>query len=453
MLPNIPIKPALRDSILAALLALVLFGPIMGAVLDGYTLDNQFGRVFWMVLAVAIGRFTISLLSQTVWGQKIATSFIQGRSVQVTVRQDSHSHHKWLWLLFIFGLVYPLLAHLYPHVLNLPFTDFSLGGKYGLTIIILALIYVLLGMGLNIVVGLAGLLDLGYVAFYAIGAYGLTIGYEYLGLGFWAVLILSPILAASWGAILGFPVLRMHGDYLAIVTLGFGEIIRLVLTNWGSFTGGPNGMSAPHLQIGHLVFRRRVNEDCSGFYGLIDIECQPFHEALGLPYSPDYRYMFLYWLLFFIVVAALYINRRLVRMPVGRAWEALREDQIACRSLGLNHVLVKLSAFMIGASIGGVAGVFFASYQGFVNPSSFTFFESALILAIVVLGGLGSTVGVFTAAIVLTLLPELLREIADYRILAFGMLMVIMMIWRPRGFVKPMRRAYEMPSQERPERV
>jgi branched-chain amino acid transport system permease protein len=297
--------------------------------------------------------------------------------------------------------------------------------KYVLTVAILGLIYVLLGLGLNIVVGLAGLLDLGYVAFYAIGAYGLALGYQYLGLGFWSMLPLAALMAAAAGALLGFPVLRMHGDYLAIVTLGFGEIIRLILNNWLSFTGGPNGISAPPPTFFGLEFGRRAKEG-----GV------PFHEFFHLTYNPNLKFIFIYAVLFLVVLLVLYIKHRLTRMPIGRAWEALREDEIACRSMGLNHVLVKLSAFTLGASTAGIAGVFFATYQGFVNPTSFTFFESALILAIVVLGGMGSTVGVVLAAFVLTVTPELLRSFAEYRVLLFGMLMVVMMIWRPRGLIR-----------------
>jgi branched-chain amino acid transport system permease protein len=288
----------------------------------------------------------------------------------------------------------------------------------------------LLGLGLNVVVGLAGLLDLGFVGFYAIGAYGLALGYENLGLGFWSMLPIAAILAAFAGAILGFPVLRMHGDYLAIVTLGFGEIIRLILTNWATFTHGPNGVSAPLPTLFGLEFKRRSKDG------------DTFHEFFNLPYDSAYKYMFIYLVLFAVVWAVLFIKHRLVKMPIGRAWEALREDEIACRSLGLNHVLVKLSAFMLGASTGGLAGVFFATYQGFVNPSSFTFFESALILAIVVLGGMGSTLGVVIAAFCLTVLPEVLREFAEYRVLMFGILMVVMMIWKPRGIVRVTRTGF-----------
>jgi len=313
--------------------------------------------------------------------------------------------------------------------LTLPF----LASKYWLTVLIQAMIYVLLGLGLNIVVGLAGLLDLGYVAFYAVGAYGLALGAQYLDLGFWSALPLAAMLAALFGGVLGFPVLRMHGDYLAIVTLGFGEIIRLVLNNWLEFTGGPNGVSAPAPQLFGLEFTRTARDG-----GV------PFHEYFQISYDPLHRFVFIYLVLFLIVCLMVVVVTRLRDMPVGRAWEALREDEIACRALGINHVLVKLSAFMMGATVGGIAGVFFATYQGFINPMSFNFFESALIVAIVVLGGLGSTTGVIVAAVVLTILPELLRAFADYRVFAFGALMVLMMIWRPRGLMRPRRRAFEV---------
>jgi branched-chain amino acid transport system permease protein len=337
-----------------------------------------------------------------------------GSGVQVRA-PDFRSQLRWLIpLLLLAALVFPFFA-----------------SKYLLTVVILGLIYVLLGLGLNIVVGLAGLLDLGFVAFYAIGAYGLALGYEYLGLGFWSMLPLGALLAAFAGMLLGFPVLRMHGDYLAIVTLGFGEIIRLVLNNWLSLTGGPNGMSVPAPTLFGLEFGRRAKEG-----GV------PIHEYFGLAYNPNLKFLFIYAMLLLVVILVLYIKHRLTRMPIGRAWEALREDEVACRSMGLNHVLVKLSAFMLGASTAGLAGVFFASYQGFVNPSSFTFFESALILAIVVLGGMGSTLGVVIAAFVLTVAPELLRSFADYRVLLFGMLMVAMMIWRPRGLIRISRSGF-----------
>src|SRR5450830_1911416 len=393
---SIDIKKSVVDTVLAGLIALIVFGPIVGVVLDGYSFNLQPARVATLVAIVMAGRFALSLFLQTPKGVKILQGFESSGSGVHVLAPDYKSRLRW---------IIPALIVI--------------------AVVFLGLIYVLLGLGLNIVVGLAGLLDLGYVAFYAIGAYGLALGYQYLGLGFWTVLPLAAIAAALAGCILGFPVLRMHGDYLAIVTLGFGEIIRLVLNNWLSFTGGPNGMPVPSPTFLGLEFGRKAKDG-----GI------PFHEFFGIDYNPNIKFMFIYIVLFLVVLAVLYIKHRLTRMPVGRAWEALREDEIACRSMGLNHVLVKLSAFTIGASTAGLAGVFFASYQGFVNPSSFTFFESALILAIVVLGGMGSTVGVVIAAFVLTVAPELLRSFSEYRVLLFGVLMVVMMIWRPRGLIR-----------------
>ncbi|WP_313080113.1 high-affinity branched-chain amino acid ABC transporter permease LivM [Atlantibacter sp.] len=413
--PGIDIKKCLLDTLLAGLCALVVFGPIVGVVLRGYSYTLSPDRVALLVAAVMTGRFVLSLALQTSRGRRFARQF-ESADDGVYVRPvDYKSPLRWaIPLLMVLALLFPFVAT-----------------KYLLTVAILGLIYVLLGLGLNIVVGLAGLLDLGYVAFYAIGAYGLALGYQYLGLGFWVMLPLGALLAALAGALLGFPVLRMHGDYLAIVTLGFGEIIRLVLNNWLSFTGGPNGISVPAPTLFGLEFSRRAKDG-----GV------PFHEFFAISYNPNLKFIFIYAVLVLVVLLVLFIKHRLTRMPIGRAWEALREDEIACRSLGLNHVLVKLSAFMLGASTAGIAGVFFATYQGFVNPTSFTFFESALILAIVVLGGMGSTLGVVLAAFVLTVAPELLRSFAEYRVLLFGVLMVVMMIWRPRGLVRTSRAGF-----------
>lgn len=407
-------KKSVIDAVLAGLMALIIFGPIVGVILKGYDFTTEFDRVIWIVAIVSIGRFFMSSFFQTKKGKAVLFKHA-GNNDGAIVNPPNHKS-KLIWivpLVIVLGMLVPFIA-----------------SKYVLTVVILGLIYVLLGLGLNIVVGMAGLLDLGFVGFYAIGAYGLALGYEHLGLGFWPMLPLAAVLAAMAGAILGFPVLRMHGDYLAIVTLGFGEIIRLVLTNWTSFTNGPNGMSAPLPTLFGLEFKRRSS---SG---------ETFHDFFNIPYDSAYKYIFIYLILFAVVWAVLFVKHRLVKMPIGRAWEGLREDEIACRSLGLNHVLVKLSAFMLGASTAGLAGVFFATYQGFVNPSSFTFFESALILAIVVLGGMGSTLGVVIAAFCLTVLPELLREFAEYRVLMFGILMVVMMVWKPRGIVRVTRTGF-----------
>ena len=406
------IRQVLLDTLLAGAIALVVFGPVVGVVLSGYSFTLSPRRVALLVAIVMAGRLLLGLFLHSTAGRRFLRKF-EGNDDGVYVREPGYrSRLRWIIpLLLIVALAFPFLS-----------------SKYLLTVAILGLIYVLLGLGLNIVVGLAGLLDLGYVAFYAIGAYGLALGYQYLGLGFWSMIPIAALLAALAGALLGFPVLRMHGDYLAIVTLGFGEIIRLVLNNWLSFTGGPNGVSVPSPTFLGLEFARRAKEG-----GV------PYHQFLHVNYNPNMKFIFIYVVLVLVVLLVLFIKHRLTRMPIGRAWEALREDEIACRAMGLNHVLVKLSAFMLGASTAGIAGVFFASYQGFVNPTSFTFFESALILAIVVLGGMGSTLGVVLAAFVLTVAPELLRSFAEYRVLLFGMLMVLMMIWRPRGLVRTAR--------------
>ena len=410
-----------KEALLTFLISFVLFLPITGLLLQGYEFKQALHRPLYLALLVMLGRVLLlwfrrrkAQTSQST-GVFAPLKSILNRNVEFFARHQTR---------LLFALLGALLV--------LPFVV----GSYWLTVVISVLIYILLGLGLNIVVGLAGLLDLGFVAFYAVGAYGYALGYQYLGLGFWGALPFSMTIAACFGVLLGFPVLRMHGDYLAIVTLGFGEIIRLVLNNWLEFTGGPNGVSVPPPTFFGIEF---VSTATQGG--------KPFHEILGLEYSSSFRYLFIYMFLLFVVCIVLLFVNRLRRIPLGRSWEALREDEIACRSLGLNHVTVKLSAFSMGAVIGGTAGVFFAAYQGFINPSSFTFFESALILCIVVLGGSGSSIGVVIAAVVITLLPEVLREFSNFRILLFGLLMVAMMVWRPRGFVIEKRQQFERLKQ------
>ena len=298
------------------------------------------------------------------------------------------------------------------------------------------LIYVMLGWGLNIVVGLAGLLDLGYVAFYAIGAYAFALLAQHFDLGFWICLPLAGILAAFWGVLLGFPVLRLRGDYLAIVTLAFGEIIRLVAINWVDLTRGYAGISGvPRATFFGLPF-----EDSD----------EGFAAFFGLEFATVHRTIFFFYVILGLAAMTNWVTLRLRRLPVGRAWEALREDETACRSLGINTTNTKLTAFALGAMFGGLAGAFYVTSrgQGFVTPESFTFMESALILAIVVLGGLGSQVGVAIAAVVLIGGTELLRELewmkqifgrdfepTHYRMLIFGLAMVLVMIWKPRGVI------------------
>ena len=289
----------------------------------------------------------------------------------------------------------------------------------------LVLTYIMLGWGLNIVVGLAGLLDLGYVAFFAVGAYSYALLAQHYDASFWVCLPFAGLMAASFGVLLGFPVLRLRGDYLAIVTLGFGEIVRIILLNWWWFTGGPNGIgSIPRPSFFGLPFERARSE--------ADIT---FHSVFGLDFSSGHRVMFLYYLILALALITNLFTLRIRKLPVGRAWEALREDETASRALGINPTNTKLTAFAIGAMFGGFGGSFFAARQGFVSPESFTFIESAVILAIVVLGGMGSQVGVVLAAVLLIGVPEFFRELEAFRMLAFGAGMVAIMIWRPRGLL------------------
>ena len=305
----------------------------------------------------------------------------------------------------------------------LPFMPFS--NRYLIDTATTVLIYVMLGWGLNIVVGLAGLLDLGYVAFYAVGAYSYALLATEFGWSFWVCLPLAGALAALAGVLLGFPVLRLRGDYLAIVTLGFGEIIRLILLNWYEVTNGPDGISRiPRPTFMGLEFTRRPAEDVAAF-----------HQYFDIPYSGEHRVIFLYFLILALALLTNMFTQRIRKLPVGRGWEALREDEIACRSLGINPTNTKLTAFGLGALFGGFAGAFFATRQGFISPESFTFIESAIILAIVVLGGMGSQLGVVLAATLLIVLPELGRELAQFRMLVFGAAMVGIMVWRPRGLL------------------
>jgi len=284
---------------------------------------------------------------------------------------------------------------------------------YQTNIMITALMYVVLGLGLNIVVGLAGLLDLGFVAFYAVGAYTYSLLNLHYGLGFWAALPIGGLLAAMFGILLGFPVLRLRGDYLAIVTLGFGEIIRLVLENWGDFSQGPSGIS---------------NIPRPGFFG---IELS-LNEAI----------IYLYYLMVIAIIVTIFVVNRLQDSRLGRAWIALREDEIACQAMGIDKRKTKLVAFSLGAFWAGIMGVVFAAKTTFINPASFTFLESAIILSIVVLGGMGSIVGVIVGAFILILMPEYLRALSEYRMLAFGGVLVMMMVFRPQGMIAAVRKTY-----------
>jgi branched-chain amino acid transport system permease protein len=306
---------------------------------------------------------------------------------------------------------------------TMPFMPFADQKTMDLAVLILT--YIMLGWGLNIVVGLAGLLDLGYVAFYAVGAYSYALLSTQFGLSFWVVLPLAGMMAATFGLVLGFPVLRLRGDYLAIVTMGFGEIIRLVLLNWVDLSSGPAGIG---------------NIPGPTLFGAVFAETAPagqqtFAQMSGMAFSGNQRLIFLYYIILALALVTNAFTQRIRRLPVGRAWEALREDETACKALGINPTNTKLTAFAVGAMFAGFAGSFFAAKQRFISPESFTFIESAIILAIVVLGGLGSQIGVVLAAVLLIGLPEWFRDLGTYRMVAFGGAMVLIMAFRPRGLI------------------
>jgi branched-chain amino acid transport system permease protein len=398
---------ALRDAVLSALVALGLFAPMIGlkteSGAEGLYLSTRPIALAAVVGAVFVGRLLLVLFH----GRRRAEYRANRRLAETLTRAGK--------------LIAPLLLAV---ALLLPF----FAGRYGIDLGTLILTYVMLGWGLNIVVGLAGLLDLGYVAFYAVGAYSYALISQTFGLGFWTCLPLAGLLAGLWGVLLGFPVLRLRGDYLAIVTLAFGEIIRVVILNWTSLTNGPNGISGiARPTLFGLQF------SAGGGPGTITGFLEGF--GINLDYTPTWRVIFLYYVILGLALLTNWVAVRLRRVALGRAWEALREDEIACRSLGIDVTVTKLSAFAIGATFGGFAGAFFATRNGFISPESFTFIESAIVLAIVVLGGLGSQLGTALAAIVMIGGVELFRDLQDYRMLIFGLALVLVMVLRPRGLV------------------
>jgi branched-chain amino acid transport system permease protein len=416
---------ALRDAAVTALLAFGLFLPLIGFqtvtdVRNDLILTTRWPLLFSIVVIVGIGRLAYSLVVEPWLRQRphLPVAPMSAWRTQVG---------KWFTPFAIgFVIAYPAIV--------LATAGFGRAVKWIDNFGIQILIYVMLGWGLNIVVGLAGLLDLGYVAFYAVGAYSYALLAKTFGFSFWILLPLSGILASFWGILLGFPVLRLRGDYLAIVTLAFGEIIRIVLINWVDLTNGYAGITGiPRPTFFGIPF----NSDDDGFAAVF-----------GLEFSPIYRTIFLYYLILALALLTAFVTVRLRRLPVGRAWEALREDEIACRSLGINTTNTKLTAFAMGAMFAGFAGSFFAARQGFISPDSFTFLESATILSIVVLGGMGSQIGVAIAAIAMIGGTEIMRELdflklifgttfdpTQYRMLLFGLAMVLIMIWRPRGLI------------------
>ena len=364
------------------------------------------GEIEWRwhnLLIVGVGSFFLSFVwryfikKQETGKKKVEAGEIDKIGLSQRIFSQPKFYVPALITISVFALVFPFI--------------FSM---YQTNIMITGLIYVMLGLGLNIVVGLAGLLDLGYVAFYAVGAYSYALLNHHFGIGFWTALPIGAGVGVLFGVLLGFPVLRLRGDYLAIVTLGFGEIIRLILENWNEFSFGPSG-------IANI----------------------PRPSLFGLQLSLQNATIYLYYLMILLVLFTIFVVNRLQDSRIGRAWIALREDEVACEAMGVDRRKTKLTAFALGATWAGMAGVIFAAKTTFINPASFTIWESIIILCIVVLGGMGSIIGVILGAFVLILLPEYLRAFSEYRMLIFGGMLVLMMVFRPGGIVSDVRRTYK----------
>lgn len=393
---------ALKKSVIVSLWFMFLTFPIMGVYVNNLekTVTWHFDRIAYVGIAV----FVLSFLWRFLMKRRDLGKQEEEESGEIKQNLITRLASK-SSVSIPFVIAVAVFALLFPHIFSM----------YQTNIMISALVYVVLGLGLNIVVGLAGLLDLGYVAFYAVGAYAYALMNLHWGLSFWVALPVGALLGALFGILLGFPVLRLRGDYLAIVTLGFGEIIRLVLENWGEFTHGPSGIA---------------NIPRPDFFGL----------ATGLTSS----ILFMYYLMLVLVIFTIFVVNRLKNSRIGRAWQALREDEIACQAMGIDKFKTKLMAFALGATWAGLVGVVFAAKTSFVNPASFTFLESAIILSIVVLGGMGSILGVILGAFILILLPEYLRAFSEYRMLVFGATMTLVMVFRPQGLIRDVRKKVDI---------
>lgn len=394
----------IKRSLLIALWFVFLTFPLM--VVKVNTLKNIVEWRWLNMLWVAIGAFILSF----VWRWALKRRDLKNKQAEVgeddalrrasfgqRLLEDPKLYRPGLAILVLGTLVFPLVVDIYQT-----------------NIMVLALIFVVLGLGLNITVGLAGLLDLGYVAFFAVGAYTYALLNQFFGFGFWVCLPLGGLMGALFGIALGFPILRLRGDYLAIVTLGFGSIAKIVIENWEEVFNGAQGIAG--------IPR-------PGFFGA----------EMSITSATTYTY----YLMIIMVIFTIFVTNRLKDSRIGRAWMALREDEIACVAMGVDMARTKLSAYAFGAFWAGAVGVLFAARNTYINPNSFTFMESALVLSIVVLGGMGSIVGVIIAALVLILMPEYLRAFSEYRMLMFGAVMVLMMIFRPEGLIANVSRKYK----------
>lgn len=418
----------LWKSTLTSLWFMFLTFPIM--VIRVNTIEKTIIWCWDKLLWVGVGSFVLSYLwrfglARREAGRKLAERGLARRSFQQRIVGDRRIYLPLLFLLIAGAIAFPQIFNFYQT-----------------NIMVNCLIYVMLGLGLNIVVGLAGLLDLGYVAFYAVGAYFYALCFHYVN--FWAALPIAALLSMCFGVMLGFPVLRLRGDYLAIVTLGFGEIIRIVLQNWDGLTNGPSGIKdierAPFywVKLSSAVQAPDFLSRVVGSLHLGDLGLYLYQIKLSMIQSTTY----MYYLMLVLMALTVFVVTRLKQSRIGRAWEALKEDEVACQAMGIDKTKTKLTAFALGATWAGFAGVVFAAKTTFVNPASFTFMDSAMILCVVVVGGMGSIPGVMLGAVVLILVPEYLRAFSEYRMLAFALVLVMVMVFRPQGLVSARRRQY-----------
>ena len=395
----------LKHSLLTAGWAMFLTLPLLAVRVNTITRELEWRWSKWVAVGLCVFMLT--------WFWRFWREHRINRRFQDQASKPERGHPL--------GLLFRKNPHLVRHLLVMavlvatifPWLVSSGQSFYHVNVLVGALIFVILALGLNITVGLAGLLDLGYVAFFAVGAYTYALLHRHFDFGFWASLPLGGLVGMLFGIILGFPILRVRGDYLAIVTLGFASITKIVLENWDSVFGGAAGIA-----------------------GI------PRPSLFGLILNGRQKAIYSYYIALALVALTIFVVQRLKRSRIGRAWMALREDEIASLAMGVDMARTKLSAYALGAFWAGLAGVLFAAHNTFINPESFAFMESAMILAMVVLGGMGSLPGVIIGALALKLLPEYLRAFAEYRMLAFGALMVLMMIFRPQGLIADKRRRH-----------
>ncbi len=372
----------------------LLLWPLMGLKPDGLDFYTSFS-VWIKIAAVAL---VVMIIYQLKRSGKLTIAERAISNVRSGATHVAGLAPVWFWIVVVL-----IAVMIFPHFTN----------RYPQDVAISIMIYICLGLGLNIVVGLCGLLDLGYIAFYGVGAYTYALVSVHYGISFWIGLPIAGLFAAVSGCIIGYPTLRMRGDYLAIVTLGFGEIVRMVLNNWMSLTNGPNGI---------------LGIKPPGIYWF------DFGQGMSLEHIWLKKLIYLYYVILGLTIFTMVAVHRLNFSRIGRAWEAIREDETAAEIMGVNTFRLKLLAYAMGAVFGGLAGAFFAARMRFVSPESFTFLESAMVLSMVILGGMGSIPGVVLGALALIALPEIFRQFELYRMLVFGGAMVVMMVFKPTGF-------------------